>query len=279
MTGFGGADGAGPSGPITVHIASVNHKSCQVHLRSDVRDLAMEDRVRTRTKSQARRGSVTVQITASSTTLGPDRSRLAELWKNLEQLAHELGAPPPSLEGVASMLRGGEDGLPDGFDEALSPILDEALAALDQARLREGATIQADLGKRHEALIALRAAMAERAPERLPLVRAALMTRLQEVISEGIPEELIAREVAQQADRLDIGEELSRLEAHLAALADLLAESADEPQGRRLEFLLQEVGREVNTVGSKANDAELTRLVLSAKNELEAMREQAANVL
>ena len=121
--------------------------------------------------------------------------------------------------------------------------------------------------------------MCQRAPLRLESWREALRTRVEEAIAERLDADVIARECAVQADRIDVSEEMTRLEAHLARLDDLLGQAGNEPQGRSLEFLLQELGREVNTTGSKSNDSELTALVLEAKNALEQIREQAANIL
>jgi uncharacterized protein (TIGR00255 family) len=124
----------------------------------------------------------------------------------------------------------------------------------------------------------------DQAATRVAAWRELLTARLREVLADRpVPDEVLVRELALYADRVDVTEELVRLAAHLDALDRLIAEpdgrSGDAGQGRRLEFLLQEVGREVNTTGAKSNDTALTALVLDAKALVEQMKEQAANVL
>jgi uncharacterized protein (TIGR00255 family) len=118
--------------------------------------------------------------------------------------------------------------------------------------------------------------MSTRAAERMPLYREGLQRRLAEVLAEQLPPEVLARELALQAERIDVTEEQVRLGAHLDALDALLADSAEI--GRKLEFLVQEIGREINTTGAKANDAQLTGFVLEAKLALDQLKEQAANL-
>ena len=122
----------------------------------------------------------------------------------------------------------------------------------------------------------LQSAMAARAAERIPYYREALRRRLAEVLTEQVPADVLAREIALQAERIDITEEQVRLAAHLDALDALLADPGEI--GRKLEFLVQEIGREINTTGAKANDAALTGLVLETKLALDQLKEQAANL-
>jgi uncharacterized protein (TIGR00255 family) len=167
----------------------------------------------------------------------------------------------------------------EALQAAISAAADEALEACVAVRQREGAAIASDLRYRAQHVRSIVAKMCQRAPLRLESWREALRTRVEDAIAERLDADVIARECAVQADRIDVSEEMTRLEAHLARLDDLLGQAGNEPQGRSLEFLLQELGREVNTTGSKSNDSELTALVLEAKNALEQIREQAANIL
>ena len=143
---------------------------------------------------------------------------------------------------------------------------------------REGEALRDDLAARADALEALVAAVEARAPERTAEARARLHERLDDLVGAGRLEPgRLEAEVALLADKLDVTEEAVRLRSHLGQFRAALAET--EPVGRRLNFLTQEIGREANTVGSKANDADLTRLAVAMKEEVEKIREQVQNVV
>lgn len=274
MTGFGTAR----HGRCEVQVATVNGKGAQINVRSEVRDLALEETVRARVRSAVARGTVTVSIAwQQQDPSGIDSERLGIVWRELAALATRLGAPPPTLESALSLASQGRREVSIDHAEVLQA-LDQALTALAAARAREGATVQADLSGKAAMLRALHARMTTVAAARLPRVRAALAERLREALGTQPPisEDVLARELALHADRLDVSEELSRLAAHLAALDALLI--SRDPVGRALDFLLQELGREINTTGAKSNDSELTAVVLEAKAVLEQVREQVANV-
>jgi len=280
MTGFG-AGGARDGGDLVqVQIATVNHKSCQVRVRGDLRDLAVEERVRSAVRKRCRRGHVDVRVLCGNEGALPvDRARLADVWRSLHELADELGAPAPRLEEVARLPLAGDGAGPDPalVDAALA----EALDACDAARDREGDALAAELTALLDEFDALRPRLRDAAAQRLPPWRERLVARLREVLPEfgrDGDDPAVLRECSLQAERIDVAEELARLDHHCASLRALIARGGDEPLGRELEFLLQEVGRELNTTGAKANDAALTELVIAGKGVLEQMREQAANV-
>jgi len=279
MTGFGTARTPCPMGTLVVRIAAVNGRNLQLSVRSDLRDLGLEELIRHDVRERVGRGTVTVQVTleGASAASGVDLARLRDAWTQLAALARELGAPPPALEQVANLLPRRDDA-PEGLETALRSALATALEAFLSERRREGATLQAEFRRRHAALAALHERLAATAAARLPPWRDALLARLSEVLAQQVPPEVLAREAALHAERVDVREELVRLHAHLGALATLIDGGGDQ-LGRRLDFLLQEISREVNTTGAKANDLELTRLVLEAKQEVEQMKEQAANVV
>lgn len=280
MTGFGVASQQVDGVQIDVQVASVNHRHCQVQLRCDVRDVALEDQIRSLVRQQLQRGAITVQVSVTEASdAGPDLDLLQSWWQPLAETAQRLGAPPPALESLLPLLprrRAGPES--EALSQGVMQTLGQALAACVQARVREGADLAEDLCQRHQQLLESIAAMQELAPKRLPQARQALQQRLQEALDAAIEPELLARECALLADRLDVGEELTRLSSHAQAFVELVKADDGEPQGKRLEFLLQELGREVNTMGSKSNDAELTAQVLQAKHVLEQCREQVANV-
>ena len=161
--------------------------------------------------------------------------------------------------------------------EELLAAAGDAVDNLDAMRLREGAALMEDLASRRESLSTLIARVAERAP----LVVADAAKRLTERVAllageSGVDEGRMAQEIAFMADRCDITEELVRFDSHLRQFDETLL--MDEPVGRKLDFLLQELNREVNTIGSKANDPEITSCVVQLKAELEKIREQIQNI-
>ena len=281
MTGFGIGRSSCVGSTIEVQLSAVNHRSCQVTLRGDLRDVAAEDKLRKEIREALQRGSINVQITfhqdqAQSLDLEP----LNELWPRLQHIAQELGAPAPSVESLLPLLPRRSAVVDEAaLHAAIHDAAGQAIAACCAVRLEEGAATALDLRQRAAVLRRIYEDMLIRAPLRLPPWREAMIARVQEAVADQIDPEALARECAVQADRIDVSEELTRLQAHLERLDQLLAADNDEAVGRPLEFLLQELGREVNTTGAKANDSELTALVLEAKNTLEQIREQAANVL
>ena len=275
LTGFGTGRAADGRGEVRVALSAVNSRSWQLALKSELGDLALDDELKGTLRNALVRGSVTAQIQVFPTTSGGvDRTTLIAAWSELAALARELGAPVPALEQVAKSLpaRGGTV----AWGELARTAVAEAIAGLQRARASEGAALAAALLGVAATLRRLQSAMAARAAERIPHYREALRRRLSEVLMEQVPAEVLAREVALQAERIDVTEEQVRLAAHLDALDALLADPGEI--GRKLEFLVQEIGREINTTGAKANDAALTGLVLEAKLALDQLKEQAANL-
>jgi uncharacterized protein YicC (UPF0701 family) len=278
MTGFGEGRARGPAGEAVVRIGGVNHKGAQaqVAVRGDLHDPALEDELRTRVRDALERGAVTVQVAlAPARALAVDPARLVAAWRELAAAAAAAGAPVPTLEGCAHLvggLRGDED-----WAVPVRAAAAQALAAVAQARAREGAALGAAMAGHAAALRRLAAAMAVAAQARAARYREALQQRLAEVLAQQVAPELLVRELALHAERIDVTEEQVRLAAHLDALDALLAGGG--AIGRRLDFLLQEVGREVNTTGSKANDAALQALVVDAKCLVDQLKEQAANLV
>jgi uncharacterized protein YicC (UPF0701 family) len=283
MTGFGSGRAQDGALAIEVQIASVNHRGCQVQLRGDLRDLALEELVRAEVRAALGRGSITVQVQLHSAQALPfDLARLAASWRELSRLAAELGAPPPALEQLAALGGAGFAAERKPGEGALRAALAQAVAAMLGERKREGAALAAHLRALAAELGALMPALAAAAAARLARYREGLAGRLREVLqgtggAAAVTPELLVRELALYSERIDVAEELVRLAAHLAALDGLLAHG-DEAIGRKLEFLLQECAREANTVCAKANDSALTALALNGKGLIEQLREQSANI-
>ncbi|HAT11777.1 MAG TPA: hypothetical protein DCS97_14565 [Planctomycetes bacterium] len=277
MTGFGEGFCQGPLGMARAAIASVNHKTLSVQVRGDLRDLALEEQVRERVRASLGRGSASVQLAwepAAGATW--DRERVAAAWRELAALAAELGAPMPTLaEALAVAGRRSEDTL------AVAPMLlaavEEALLRLDAARKREGQSLSEAMRGLAVRMRKLHLRMTALAGARLPLVRERLAAVVAEAVGRSVPPEVLAREVAIEAQRIDIAEELTRIAAHLDALDRLLVKA--EPVGRELDFLAQELGREANTAGAKANDAALSEHCIALKVAVDQLKEQSANVM
>ncbi len=278
MTGFGNATVDGPAGPIRVQVAAVNNKRCQVHVRSEFGDLAIEEAVRRRVGSALGRGSISVRIDrASGGAAGCEPETLRRTYLAFKQIAESVGAPAPRLEAVARFSGGAVD--ESELAAAVDAAVDRALAACEQMRLQEGANLRQAFERMLAELTACRNTMAKLATGRVASYRERLEQRLETLLAERaqLDPAQIVRELALYADRVDVTEEIDRLASHAEQFAAALA--GEGAVGKRIEFLLQEMGREVNTVGSKANDAALTAIVVEAKSVLERMREQAANVL
>jgi uncharacterized protein (TIGR00255 family) len=266
----------------------VNHRFSEVQIRMP-RDLSpLEDRARAIMQERVRRGRVEVVITRDEGTRRPRTVRAdAELAAAYARALRELGSAisatgDVTLEQIASLpdvLRI-EDERVDA--ESLWPLLEPALRAaadgLVAMRAAEGVRLAHDLLARVSALETMADAIAGRGRDVVRAHGERLRTRLAELLAEvPVDEARIAAEVALFADRSDISEELTRLRSHLAQFRQTVVEE-DGPVGRKLDFLLQEMGREVNTIGSKANDLDITRTIITMKSELESLREQVQNV-
>ena len=284
MTGHGRASAVAGNLRIVVECFSVNRRQCEVALVAS-RDLAwLEPRVREEIFKRISRGKVQVSLTVEhppqSAPVLVDRRRAAEFLREVRALQKELGlAGDISLETVLSApgVLKTEDAQQRELWPLMRQALSEALDGLLAMRVREGAHLKKELLRsvaRMTARLRRLKALAPRVPKRQ---RVALFTRLQ---AARLPIDLldprITTEIAVFAERCDITEELARLESHLGQFGDHL--ESHEPVGRTLEFLAQEMGREWHTTGAKANDAEISLLVVEAKAELDKAREQLANV-
>lgn len=288
MTGFGTATAEVSGGRLSVEIRSVNHRFSEVQIRMP-RDLAsLEDRARAVVQERVRRGRVEVVITRDEgarrpRTVRADAELAAAYAKALRELAGIIGASGEvTVDQVASMpdvLRI-EDERPDL--DVLWPALQAAVRAASEQlvamRASEGARLANDLLARVADIEQMTMVVGRRSPEVVRAHADRLRARLSELMGEmPVDEARIAAELALFADRCDISEELTRLRSHLAQFRQSIADE-DGVIGRKLDFLLQEMGRETNTIGSKANDLDVTRTIIAMKSALESLREQVQNV-
>jgi uncharacterized protein (TIGR00255 family) len=286
MTGFGAAEGAVAGGWIRLEIRTVNHRHFNLATKLPAELAVIEGELRERLRREFDRGHVAVQgrwteYPAAKTGFAVDLDRARLVAERLRELQAALGlAGEVTLDLVARQAEvissGGRDEAGIAWAE-VEPIVARAAAECRAMRAREGDVLVAELRHRLELLDAAAARVAERAPERLVRERDRLRGAVLELL-EGrtLDESRLAQEIAFQADRLDITEELVRFRAHLGAAGEALAGA--KPAGKQLGFLAQELGREVNTMGAKANDAEIAHEVIAMKGELEKFREQLENL-
>jgi uncharacterized protein (TIGR00255 family) len=297
MTGFGAAEGSVLGGRLSVEIRTVNHRYFNPQVKLPYELGGIEAPLRERLRERLGRGHVAVAARwleppagngAVALDLGRARQVVAaarELKKRLKlkgevDLAFVARQPDvlaaPS-DGERAGAAGAAAGAAGAVWEAVAPLVERAAEQVLAMRGKEGRALGAELAGRLDALEALVRAVEERAPARL----SAELERLRKAVAElaaGVPvdPQRLAVEIALLADRVDITEELVRLRTHLVACHEALGQ--DGAVGKQLGFLAQELGREVNTIGAKANDAAITQAVIAMKGELEKFREQLENL-
>jgi uncharacterized protein (TIGR00255 family) len=286
MTGFGRATAALGNHTLTVQVNSVNRKTLDLMISLPDEWDALEAPVGDLVRKYALRGKIHVRfdLTGSEAAQAADWDEAA-VAANLEKLAafaRAHGVPfaptPELLWSIVGAQRKGAQLPPveDAQPVALAAA-EEALRAFAAMRAQEGAALLADFQARLALLRAQVAVVAARAPSVAPAHRELLLKRLREAGLElRADDERVLKEVALFADRSDVTEELTRLRSHLDQFTALL--KGEGEIGRKAEFILQEIGREVNTTGAKANDLAISKAVIELKNELERIREQIANV-
>jgi uncharacterized protein (TIGR00255 family) len=286
MTGFGAAEGPAGAGRLRVEIRTVNHRFFNFAPKLPGDLASLEGELRERLRREFDRGHVTVQVRwveaperALALTVDTERARaIAVRPRELRAAAGLDGSIDVDLVArQPDVVRWeGGDAVEVAWSE-LEPIVAAAAAECRAMREREGAALVAELRRRLELMEEAAEAIAARAPERLVRERDRLRAAVAELLDgRAADEQRIAQEVALTADRLDITEELVRFASHVSAAREALA--ADRPMGKQLGFLAQELGREVNTMGAKANDAAITQRVIAMKGELEKFREQLENL-
>jgi uncharacterized protein (TIGR00255 family) len=289
MTGYGRGDCARDGFKITVELSSVNRKQTEISLNLPREMEMLEAPMRDEINRHIARGRLTVRVSVHAgggssaarmhLNLGLARayarefSRLARQLKLAGEVTLDHLVRAPGVFQTDEQIAEGED-----FWPAVERALRQALAAMLKMRAREGAHLQQDLMARVAAMRRAAAQVRKQAPQVAQRYRQQLVERIREagVGSPGPEDERLLKEVVYFADRADITEELTRLQSHFQQFDDCL--KSKEPVGRMLDFLAQEMNREINTIGSKANDSLISREVVILKAELEKFREQAQNV-
>jgi len=290
MTGFGQAEVETPAGRLRAEVKTVNHR----YFVASIRLPPALDRYELQTREWLRavlpRGHVTLTLRlersdgeGGAPVLELDEARARQYLRVFQTLKERLQVP--GEVDLALLSRFGDLIVAKDSEEAEVPVeaLEEVTVAAARAclamRTEEGQRLRADLEERLDAIAAALARIVERAPARLIAER----DRLRRVIAElaqdvSVDEERLAREIAYLAERWDVSEETVRLRSHMELFRQLLADTGGEPVGKRLGFLVQEMHREANTIGAKANDAAIEHEVVAIKNEIERLREQIENV-
>ncbi len=287
MTGYGKGVSKRDGKTITIEIKTVNHRFLDCNIKLPRNFLFVEDRLKKAVSSAISRGHVDLYLTyeQSSTDEGAYTVDL-ELANNYLTAVRQLenGTGLANDVTLSTLLRVGdivtrqqsvedEDLLAEMTLEAAS----EALVNLKVMREKEGQSQKADIASKLDTIEACLDRIKEFAPKVVEDYRALLNARIAEVVEPSlVDKQRLATEVALYADHCAIDEEITRLSTHISNMRSLL--EATEPVGRKMDFLVQEFNRETNTIGSKANDMRITKEVLAIKNEIEKMREQAANI-
>ena len=289
MTGYGWGDAVQDGFKVTVELSSVNRKQSEISINLPRELEVLEAQIRDEINRRVARGRVTARVTlhtGDKTNAGTVRinTLLAEAYtKKLRHLARDL-----KLSGDVTLdhlLRAPgvlqtDDDVPDAEDfwPAVEKALKPAIEMMVAMREKEGGHLRSDLVKRIDTMRKSARRVQKRSPEVQVRYREQLMERIQNAGIEAvkIEEERLLKEVIFFADRSDISEEITRLQSHFKQFDDCV--NSREPVGRTLDFLAQEMNREINTIGSKANDALISREVVVLKTELEKFREQAQNV-
>jgi uncharacterized protein (TIGR00255 family) len=287
MTGFARAEGDDLGISWVWELKSVNGKSLDLRLRLASGFDPLEPQLRALLAQRFRRGSFSANLVVTRTTpaaVRVNRETLAQLVALMNELAGEIEAAPPRIDGLLA-LRGVVEMVEDEPDAVLGErrriVLDSWRMALDRlagARAEEGTRLGAVLRGQLAEMIELVQSAAECAAAQPAAIRERLQTTLGGLVDlvPGMPEERVAQEMALLIARADVREELDRLRAHIEQADDLLQQ--EEAVGRRLDFLCQEFNREANTLCSKSGDIELTRIGLSLKAAVEQFREQVQNI-
>jgi uncharacterized protein (TIGR00255 family) len=282
MTGFARRERQFPWGMLAWELKTVNHRFLEIGCRLPEEFRASESDFRASVAASVRRGKVDCSLfyrpTIATTSLEVDAQVLDALTQRAQQVATSLGAP--ARIDVVDLLRwpgvvrdAARDVRP--LVEAAHALLAEAIAELARFRGSEGARLQDALEQRCNGLLEFAARVAERLPEVRTRIRAKLRDRIAQLVSE-VDHDRVEQELAILAQRLDVDEEIDRLRGHVAEVRKAFA--AEDAAGRRLDFLMQELNREANTLSSKSQDLETTRAAVDMKVLIEQMREQVQNI-
>jgi len=287
MTGFSRTQTAAETHEVIVEMKSVNHRFLDVKLRGNISLSAIEHRVRSHVSAVLGRGRIELNVRLvpkgeSVHEITIDRPLMSAFVRAATDLAEDTGIEGPltmsDLIGFSPAFQVKERELFDESTlwEALEPALDEALSALQEMRRAEGVEMEADLESRIETLGRLVDRVEGLSEERRAARQSELEAKVAELMGDASDRSAISMDVARLVERADIAEELTRFRSHVELWTRAVKSS--EPCGKKLDFIVQEMNREVNTVGSKCQDKDIAEQVIAMKSEIERVREQVQNI-
>ena len=289
MTGFGRGEYTDGKRNIIVEIKSVNHRYSDINIKMPRRYGFAEDKIKSAVKEKLRRGKVDVSIIVENMTDSDVNIKLNEMlakqyYENLVALQSQFDLSGEITLQFLASLPDVMKAIPDVEDEEeiiksiLIPV-SEAAANLEKMRTVEGEKLAEDLIVKGNYIKTILDKIAERSPQVVASYTEKLRERITELIGNSVqvPEDRILVEAAIFADKCAIDEEITRLNSHILQLKDIITKS-NQPDGKKLDFLVQEMNREANTIGSKANDITVTNYMLEIKSEIEKIREQVQNI-
>ena len=286
MTGYGKASAALDGRNVSIELKSVNHRFLDINVNLPRQLGFVENSVRKAIENRLSRGRVEVNLyyrneRSDSRDVLLNEALALKYSETLKKLNGIVGNNPDAgLDSIAAMpdVLSVQDAPQDeeAITSLVKTVLSQALDSLCAMRNTEGEQMQIALSRHIDDIEALAQQAETRYPEAMEECASRLRKRLSQLVSEGISEERIAQEIALLADKTAIDEEIVRLKAHVDHARQLCAQ--EEPSGRSLDFLVQEMNREVNTIASKSQDLILTQIALKGKNTIEKLREQLQNV-
>jgi len=286
MTGFGIGSVPLGDGRLLIEIRSLNHRFLDVRVRLPAELSEQTFFLEQLSREQLSRGRYDLGVRLDGSALPPPKlslERARSVYRTLAELRDHLAPgtelPVTALLSLPDLLPTTPSFEPELARSALKEAFGKAIGALDEMRLREGAALATELGSRLATMRKIAGTIRAQSADAVETQRTKLKARLGRLLSDvtaNIDSGRLEQEIALLADRADITEELVRLESHFEQLESLFA--TEEPVGRRLDFMLQEVAREVNTIGSKCQDSAVAHLAVELKSEVERMREQVQNV-
>jgi len=284
MTGFGHGESRDPGLQMVLEIRSYNNRFLELSINLPYSFKQLEPRIREFLSARIQRGKVEFYLSVIELEEGTevliDQGRVRAYMDALQQLRRATGIrEKPSLAhliGLDGVLKAVSRKDPDASWASLAPLLEKVFAEFEKSRVMEGAKTAADLGRLASEIGGKITVIEGRIPTIETKIKESLRERFRELLDEGIDESRILAETAVQLVRFDINEEVQRMKAHLESLVDALGQPG--PQGKRLDFICQELGREINTIGSKSVTLEIDQAVIAVKDTLEKVREQLRNV-
>ena len=290
MTGFGRGEYSDGKRNVICEIRTVNHRYADISVKMPKRYSFAEEKIKALIKERVRRGKVEVSIIVENLTEGDITIRLnspvaQQYIENLKELKERYGLTGEIDLKLVSSMPDVLKAIPDVEDEeevtaVICESVKAAVSRLDEMRTTEGAKLAEDLLMRGELIREIVKKIEKRAPLVAEEYREKREARIRELVEDkvDIPADRILVEAAVFADKANITEELVRLDSHMIQLKAFLTESGEGTVGKKLDFLVQEMNREANTIGSKANDLEITSLMLETKSDIEKIREQVQNI-